>query len=84
MSLSIQSYGNDLRDSRLLHRDTVQLVGRFHRPLAVRDDDELSILAHRTYHAGKTIDVGIVKGRIDLIQNTEWAGLELEQRDHKS
>ena len=42
----VEANGDQLRDARLFHRDTVEHVCDLHRPLVVTDQDELSVPAH--------------------------------------
>src|SRR5262245_33523578 len=62
----VQVHRDELRHARLLHRHAVEVVGRFHRPLVVRDDDELRTIRHLAHELVVAIDVRLVERRVDL------------------
>src|SRR5229473_2769582 len=70
--------GDDLGDSRLLHRHAVERVGPFHGALVVRDDDELRAAAHLAHHLVVAADVGLVEGCVHLVEQAEGRGLDEE------
>src|SRR5262249_44822346 len=49
----------------------------------VRDEDELGVLLHIPQHFDEAADVCIIKRCVDLIEETEWARLVLEQPEHE-
>src|SRR5262249_47080375 len=54
--------------------------GRLHRPLLVRDDDELRAVRVLPQEADETADVRIVERRLDLVQEVERARPREEER----
>ena len=48
------------------------------------DDDELRTGRHLSHHIGKTADVGVVEGSIDLVEHTERTWLVEEQREDQA
>ena len=47
------------------------------------DEDELRLRLHPPQHLHETADVGLVEGRVDLVEQAERARLELEDREHQ-
>jgi len=64
-----------------LHRHTIDHINCTHRHFIVRNDDELAVLAEFFDHLRELTDVGIIKWRINLIQDTEWS--RFDQVDRK-
>ena len=74
---------DDTRDTTLLHRDAVEGIGDLHRPLVVRDDDELRIVLEGVQHSDESLYVGVIEWSIDLVEYAERAGLGLVEREEK-
>ena len=72
----VQADRDDPRDARLLHRHAVETVGRLHRPLVVRDDDELRPLAEVPQQGDEAPDVRVVERRVEFVQDAEGARLD--------
>jgi hypothetical protein len=64
------------RNSRLLHGDAVNGVGRFGGGArVVRDDDELRSVLEPIQHANEMADVLIIERSIDFVKQAEGARL---------
>ena len=78
-------YGNEFAHALALHRDAVQNVGDFDGALVVGDHDELRPAGHFANEVVEASDIGVVERRIDLVEQEEWRGPNLEygnqQRD---
>ena len=66
------------RDARFLHSDAVQHVGAGHRPLRVRDENELRLIEKILQHRGEAADVRLVQSRIHLVEDAERTRLAAE------
>src|SRR5712664_651529 len=75
---------NELGDARLLHGHTVEHAAYLHGLAVVGDDDELCLAAHFTDQAREATDIGFVEWCVDLVQDTERAGLVAENGDEQS
>src|SRR5580765_6839119 len=64
---------DDLRDALLSHRDAVEHVRGFHRPLLVRHDDELRTVGVASQQLDEAADVRVVERGLDLVQQVEGA-----------
>src|SRR5439155_3447425 len=73
--LAWQAPGNDLRDPIGAHRHAVEDIRRLHRPLLVRDDDELRAVGVTAQQLDEAADVGVVERGLDLVEQIErtWA-----------
>ena len=78
-----EAAGDDLRDTVRAHRDAVQHVGRFHRPLLVRDHDELRLVRVLPEQAGEAADVRVVERRLDLVEEVERARSREEEGEQE-
>ena len=78
-----KAYANQLRYARFLHRDAVESLRRFHRPLVVSDDDELGFDRHLLNQTGKTDGVGLIERRVDFVEDAEGTRLVLEDGHQK-
>ena len=67
-------------DTVLLHGDTIQHVGGLHGAPAVRDDDELRLIAHPAQVLGKPAHVGVIQRGLDLVQNAERSRVDGQNR----
>ena len=66
-----QIYGNKCRYTLFLHRDPVQPVSCRHRASSVGNDDKLCILRQFVKIPCITVDIALIKCRLDLIDQTE-------------
>src|SRR5215210_5383873 len=64
---------DDLRDAVARHAHAVEAVGRVHRALLVRDDDELRAVAVAADELEEAVDVGVVERGFDLVEDVERA-----------
>src|SRR5690242_15795921 len=71
-------YRNKLRHARLLHGHAIEDRSLLHGAPVVCDHAELGLCAHLAYHLSETPDVGLIKRRIDFIQNAERTWLVAE------
>src|SRR6266542_292907 len=78
-----KAHADDRRDTRLLHRDTVNGIGRLHRPRVVRDDDELCLILELRQQAHVAADVGVVQGGVHLVEQAERARLGEENGEQQ-
>src|SRR5882672_6534694 len=60
LSRSPKPYRNELRNTRFLHRNTVQNRGDAHRLLAVCDEHKLCLHAHFFHQLRESTDVGFI------------------------
>jgi hypothetical protein len=74
---------HDARYALLLHRHTDQLVGHLHRNLVVRDEEELGMVGHALDHAAEALGIGVVQGRVDLVEQAERRRVQAEHREHQ-
>ena len=72
--MQLKQLGNSL----LLHRDAVENVRLLHRASSVGDEDKLGVCRHAAYITGVTGNVHIVQSRLDLVEDTERRGSNLE------
>ena len=75
--------GKQPADAALLHRHAPQPVGRGHRPLLVRDDDELAPVEELAQHAREAGRVRLVERRVHLVEDAERARLAPEDREQE-
>ena len=68
-------------DARLGHGHTDQLLGELHGDLVVRDEEELRLARHLAHEVAEALGVGIVERRVDLVEQAEGRGIELEERE---
>src|SRR5262245_15571400 len=80
----VQAHGDDLGDARLLHGDPVERVGHLHRSPVVRDEHELRALRHLGDERVEATDVGLVEGRIHLVEEAERCRPDEKQREDES
>ena len=74
----IQIQPQNLRHAVLLHGDAVQNIGGFHCAAAVGDDDELGMVGHAAQVLCVPRDVDVVQCGLDLIQEAERRGVDVE------
>src|SRR3954453_6083217 len=63
-----------LGDAVPTHRDPVEDIGGVHRPFLVGDDDELGPIGEAADQLQEAVDVGVVEGGLDLVEDVEGAG----------
>src|SRR4030095_15750544 len=80
---SLKLYRHQLRDTCLLHRYAVKSAGHLHRPLVVRDHDELRVLGHLDDLISKPSHVRFVKWSVDLVEQTEGRGPVMKDSEHE-
>ena len=73
ITIARQAAGDDLGDAVARHRDAVQAVGRLHRALLVRDDDELRAVGEAAQEGEEAVDVEVVERGLDLVEDVERA-----------
>src|SRR5512145_2864486 len=78
-----ETYSNDSRDARFLHSHAIHGVRRLHRSGVVRDNDELRLVLELRQQAHIAPDVGVVEGRVYLVQQAERARLCEEDREQQ-
>src|SRR5438876_8976814 len=71
------------RDAGFRHGDPDQLLGELHRDLVVADEEELGLRRHASHQLAEPYGVRVVERRIDLVQQAEGRGIELEEREHQ-
>src|SRR6516165_4618492 len=82
--LSVQVDRDQGRETGLLHGDTVEDVSGFHGLAIVSDDQELGLPGQFPENTEKTINVGVIEGRVDLVQDAEGAWPEVEDGEEQS
>src|SRR3990170_3838076 len=80
----LEFHRNHLGDARFFHGDPVQYVGELHRPLVVRDEEELVIGRHLPDDRVEPVDVGVVQGSIRLVEQAERGGFDKEDREDEA
>src|SRR5262249_52317328 len=80
---SLKLYRHQLRDTCLLHGYAVKSAGHLHRPLVMRDHDELRVLGHLDDLISKASHVRFVKWSVDLVQQTERRRPVMEDPEHE-
>src|SRR5688572_26487847 len=74
--LATHADAHQRRDTRLLHRDSINGIGRLRRRTrVVRDHDELRVGLETIEHAHEMSDVLVVERGVDLVEETERARL---------
>ena len=66
-----------------MHGDAHQLIAHFHRDLVVGNKNKLHGARHFFHHVGVTLHIGIIERRINLIQQTERCGIQVEDREYQ-
>src|SRR5215211_1361639 len=74
---------DDLRDAVGAHRDAVEGVGGLHRPLLVRDHDELRPIGEAAQELHEAADVRVVQGRFHLVEEVERRRSRQEDREQE-
>src|SRR5262245_22312889 len=72
--LSGQAAGDDPCGPVVAHRYPVEDVGGVHRAFLVGDDHELGAVGEPPDELQEAVDVGVVKRRLDLVEDVEGAG----------
>src|SRR6266511_46549 len=76
-----QPPAHHLADPVGLHRDAVEGVARLHRAPLVADDQELGLLAGVVEQVEEPVQVDVVEGRLDLVEDVERARPGTEDRE---
>src|SRR3990170_5972276 len=76
-------HGDDPGDALLLHSDADQLPRHLHCELVVADEQELCLLGHLAHQVAEALDVGVVQGPVNLVEQAERRRVELEHREHQ-
>ena len=74
---------DELRDAVAAHRHAVEHVGGLHRPLLVRDHDELRAVGVLAQQAGEAADVRVVERGLDLVEEVERARPREEEAEEE-
>src|SRR6266540_4346474 len=81
--LARQAPRDDLRDAVLGRRDAVEHVRCLHRPLLVRDDDELRAVRIAAEQLDEAADVRVVERGLHLVEQVEGARPCEEEREQE-
>src|SRR4051794_6177858 len=65
------------------HGDAVEDVRHADGAFVVSDDDELGMIEETLQDFDKAVDVRFIERSIQFVQNTEWAGLDLVNREEQ-
>src|SRR5438034_1002023 len=74
---------DDTPNARCRHGNAAQLPRHEQPDRDVREGQELSMRRHIAHHLAEAIGVRIVGRRVDLAQQAEQRGVDLEQHEHK-
>src|ERR1043165_9542520 len=80
---SLKLYRHQLRDTCLLHRYAIKSAGHLHRPLVVRDHNELRVLRHLDDLISKASHVRFVKWSVDFVEQAERRGPVMKDAEHE-
>jgi len=69
-------HADGFRDSEFFHGNAVHDVSSGHGSFAVGDDDELGLVDEAVEDFEEALDVGFVKGGVELVEHAEGAGLD--------
>ena len=61
-----------------MHGDAVDDIGRAHGAAVVGDDDELRLGIELLHEGDVAVDVALIEGSVDLVEDAERAGLGFE------
>ena len=75
--------GDDLRHAVRAHRHAVEDIRGLHRPLLVRDDDELRAIRVAAQELDEARDVRVVERGLDLVEEVEGARPREEEREEE-
>ena len=62
---------DNARHPRLLHGDAVELISQLHGALVVGDENKLCGARHRTDEIIIAINIGVIEGRVNFVQQTK-------------
>src|SRR5450759_964080 len=79
----VEPDADELRHSRLFLRDAGEGLRGLHRPLIVRDEDELRLLGQLHEERREAVDVRLVERGVDFVEDAERRRLVLEDRDEE-
>src|SRR5664279_5567892 len=80
----VEADADELRHSGLFLGHAVERLRGLHRPLVVRDEDELRLLGQLHEERREAVDVRLVARGVDLVEDAERRRLVLEDRDEES
>src|SRR5215510_10977917 len=69
--LGVQIDRDQVRETRLLHGHAIEDVSRLHGLAVVSDDQELSLAGQFPENTEKTMNVRVVEGRVDRVEDAE-------------
>src|SRR6266850_2095474 len=75
--------GNEAGEPWLLHGDAVEDIGGFHGLSVVGNDDELRPRAELAQHPDEPMDIRVIEGRINLVEDAEGAGTVIEDGEEQ-
>ena len=86
IQLALQIDGDQLRDAALGHGDAVEAVHAGHGHAMVSDDDEAGLAGfrHLLERRADTIDVRVIKRRVNLVENADRGRVGQEHREQQS
>src|SRR5262249_9410033 len=82
--LRVQLDRDQGRETRLLHGHAIEDVSRLHGLAIVSDDQELGLAGQFPENTEKTMNVGVVEGRVDLVEDAEGARPEVKDGEQES
>src|SRR5918999_27357 len=80
---ALEAAGDHAGDAVAAHAHPVEGVGGVHRPLLVRDDDELGPVRVAADQLEEAVDVDVVERGLDLVQDVERARPGQEYGEHE-
>src|ERR687895_2077474 len=80
---ALEAAGDHAGDAVAAHAHPVEGVGGVHRPLLVRDDDELGPVRVAPDELEEAVDVDVVERGLDLVQDVEGARAGQEDGEHE-
>src|ERR1700687_2004819 len=83
LSYVFQADRNDMGRAALVKVNAVQRRCVRHRHVVVRDDEKLPLGAQARHHLSEPAHVGIVEGGVHLVEDREWTGVDLIEREHQ-
>ena len=66
-----------------MHGNAKQLVGYFHGNLVVRNENELHIFRHAGHQLAEPAYIGVIQGRINLVEYAEWRRIQFKNRKYQ-
>src|SRR5579863_182751 len=75
--------GHEPRDAGLVHGYAEKRGRQLHGRLVVGDEDELHAVGHVAHDIAEAADVVLIERRVDLIEQAEGRGIQVEDREHQ-